>query len=141
MLSIQRGILLTLSACLLFGLAGCGPRQYPVRGTIALDDGTPLTKGLVIFERIEGGPPLTARGNVKADGKFELSTSNPGDGVPLGRYKMVINPLDASDAPDEAKTLPFNVKYVNLATTDLQFEVKAQPNDFPIKLAPGKRRR
>lgn len=130
-----------LFACLTLSVVGCGPKLYPVRGTITLDDGAPLTKGLVIFERVDGGPPLTARGNVKSDGKFQLSTNNPNDGVPLGRYKMVINPLDASDAPDEAKVLPFDLKYVNLSSTDLAFEVKAEPNDFSIKLAPGKRRR
>ena len=125
---------------LAFCVVGCGDRMYPVRGIITLSDDTPLTKGLVIFERIEGGPPLTARGNVKADGRFELSTVRPGDGVPLGKYKMVINPLDASDAPDEAKVLAFDVKYVNFGTTDLVVEVKSEPNDVPVKLAaPGPR--
>ena len=130
-----------LAVCLILGMVGCGPKLYPVRGTITLDDGTPLTKGLVIFERVDGGPPLTARGNVKSDGKFELSTNNPNDGVPLGRYKMVINPLDTSDAPDEARVLAFDLKYVNLGSTDLAFEVKAESNNFSVKLAPGKRRR
>jgi hypothetical protein len=132
----RRG-LVALVACLGLGSAGCGDRFYPVRGTILLHDGTPLAKGLVIFERIEGGPPASARGNLQADGRFELSTARPGDGVPLGRYRMVLNPLDGSDVPDEEKVLPFDVKYVNFATSDLVFEVKAESNDFQIKLAPA----
>ncbi len=135
MATIIRYRLHGLIAFLLLAVLGCGDRLYPVRGTITLSDGAPLAKGLVIFERIEGGKPLTARGNVQSDGRFELSTTNPGDGVPLGRYKMVINPLDASDAPDEAKVLPFDLKYVNFTTTDRIIEVKAESNDVPIKLA------
>src|ERR1041384_6176679 len=100
-----------LAVCLTLSLAGCGSKKYPVRGTVTLEDGTPLTRGLVIFERVEGGPPLTARGNVLPDGRYELSTEKPGDGVPPGRYKVAINPLDTSDVPDEQKALPFDIKY------------------------------
>jgi hypothetical protein len=125
-----------VTACLLLGLAGCGPRMYPVRGTVTLEDGTPVARGLVIFERVEGGPPLTARGDIQPDGRYELSTETPGDGVPAGRYRVSINPLDTSDVPDEQKTLPFDVRYLNQKTSGLEFEVKSGPNEFPIRLAP-----
>ncbi len=116
------------------GLTGCGSRLYPVRGTVTLDDGTPLTKGLVVFERVDGGPAVTARGEVRPDGTYELSTSKPGDGVPAGRYKALVNPLELSDVPDEQKKLPFDVKYTKLATSGLEFEVKPGDNQFDIKL-------
>jgi hypothetical protein len=124
------------TACLLLGLAGCGPRMYPVRGTVTLEDGTPVTRGLVIFERVDGGPPLTARGDIEPDGRYELSTETPGDGVPAGRYRVSINPLDTSDAPDEMKVLPFDVKYLNQKTSGLEFEVKPGAGDYSIRLAP-----
>ena len=127
---------MVIAVALLCWLAGCGKKYYPVNGSVTLDDGTPLSKGLVIFERVEGGPALTARGDIQPDGRYQLSTETPGDGVPVGRYKAVINPLDGSDVPDEKKMLPFHVKHVNFKTTDLEFEVKAGPNDIPIKLAP-----
>jgi hypothetical protein len=118
--------------------------MYPVRGTVTLEDGTPLTRGLVIFERVDGGPPVTARGNIQEDGRYELSTERPGDGAPPGLYKVAINPLDTSDVPDEQKALPFDVKYLNLSKSGLQCEVKPGENDCPIKLSPpegrGKRR-
>jgi hypothetical protein len=123
-----------VAAFLMFGLMGCGGGKNPVHGIVTLDDGSPLSKGLVIFERVDGGPPLTARGNVQPDGRYELSTEKPGDGVPTGRYKVAINPLDTSDVPDEKKVLPFDVKYVNLKTSGLEYEVKPGPNDYPIKL-------
>ncbi len=127
-----------LAACLVAGAGGCGAKMHPVRGTVTLEDGTPLTRGLVIFERFEGGPPLTARGNIQADGRYELSTEKPGDGVPPGRYKVAINPLDTSDVPDERKVLPFDIKYLDLKKSGLEHEVKPGPNEYPIKLSrPG----
>ncbi len=124
------------------GLSGCGGGLYPVRGTVTLDDGTPVTKGLVVFERVDGGPAVTARGQIQPDGSYELSTNKPGDGVPPGRYKAVLNSMDLSDVPDEQKVLPYDAKYLSLKKSDLEFEVKAGPNDIPIRLdRPKKARR
>src|SRR5581483_8644754 len=103
-------------------------------------DGTPLTRGLVVFERADDGPPVTARGTVQPDGTYQLSTAKPGDGVPPGRYKALVNPLDLSDVPDDQKKLPFDVKYTRLDTSGLEFDVKPGPNDFPIKLDRPKKR-
>src|SRR5262245_48095191 len=114
--------------------AGCGGGKYPVRGVVTLDDGAPLSRGLVVFERVDGGPPVSARGDVGADGRYELSTDKPGDGVPPGRYKVLVNPLDLSDVPDEQKKLPFDRKYLKFETSGLECEVKAGGTEYPIKL-------
>jgi hypothetical protein len=124
------------------GAAGCGDRLYPVRGTVTLDDGKPLTRGLVVFETQNGGTPIMARGEVKQDGTYELSTHRPGDGVPLGKYRVLIRPLDPSDVPDEQRDLPFDVKHTRFETSGLEYQVKAGHNEFPIRLdRPQKRRR
>ncbi len=130
-----------LALGLTLSVGGCGNGMYPVRGSVTLADGTPLARGLVIFERVDGGPPLTARGNIQADGRYELSTERSGDGAPPGRYKVAINPLDTSDVPDEQKKLPFDVKYLNLKTSGLEFEVKPGTNEYLIKLEKGTRAR
>ena len=114
--------------------AGCGGGKYPVRGTVTLDDGTPVARGLVIFERTEGGKQITARGEIQPDGRFEVSTDKPGDGVPAGKYRVLVNALDPSDAPDEQKKLPFDFRYQKFETSGLEFEVKNEPNEYPIKL-------
>ncbi len=129
-----------MAAGLACALVGCGNPYYPVTGTISLSDGAPLTKGLIIFERIDDGPPVTARGEIQPDGRFSLSTDQPDDGVPAGRYKVVINPLDTSDVPDEQKKLPFDLKHLNINTSELEFEVRPEPNVIDIALAPGKKR-
>ena len=124
------------------GVAGCGSRYYPVRGTVTLDDGTPVTRGMVVFERTAGGPPITARGTIQSDGSYQLGTDKPGDGVPPGKYRVLVNPLDMSDVPDEQKQLPFDVKYTRFATSGLECEVATGPNEYPIKLdRPRKGRR
>jgi len=127
-------------AVIALALSGCGSGKYPVHGTVTLEDGTPLTKGLLVFERVDGGPPITARGNVGPDGQFTISTEKPGDGVPPGRYKVLINPMDASDVPDELKTLPFDIKYTKFDTSGLEYTVQSGPNDFEIKLEKQKKR-
>jgi hypothetical protein len=121
-------------AALVLGLAGCGNKLHPVRGKVTLDDGTPVTRGLIVFERTDGGPALTARGDIKEDGTYELSTYKTGDGVPPGKYRVLVNPLDLSDIPDEKKNLPFDVKYTTFAKSGLEYEVKSGPNDYPITL-------
>src|SRR4051812_40667684 len=128
-------------AVLAVGLSGCGGGKYPVRGTVTLDDGTPLAKGLIVFERVDGGPPVTARGDVGPDGRYALSTEKPGDGVPPGRYKVLVNPLDLSDVPDDQKTLPFDVKYTKFDTSGLEYTVQSGENDFPIRLERPKKHR
>ena len=124
---------------LLAALVGCGGK-YPVRGSVTYDDGTPLTKGLVIFERVGGGPPITARGEIQPDGRYELSTDKPGDGVPAGKYRVLLNPLDLSDVPDEQKVLPFELKYLKFETSGLEYEVKSGSNEYPIKVTRPKKK-
>ena len=120
-------------------LAGCGTRHYPVRGTVTLEDGTPVTRGLVVMECAEGATPVMARGEIKPDGSFQLSTSRPGDGVPPGKYRVLINPMDLSDVPDEQKKLLFDIKYLKFETSGLECVVKAEPNEFPIKVTKPKK--
>jgi hypothetical protein len=131
---IGRRALALATLLVLSALQGCGDGLSPVRGTVTLDDGTPISKGLVVFERFEGGPALTARGEIRPDGTYQLSTNKPGDGVPPGKYRVLINSMDLSDVPDEQKDLPYDVKYLNFKTSGLECEVKSGGTDYPIKL-------
>jgi len=125
-----------LFVSLLISIAGCGGGLQPVRGTVKLADGKPAAGSQVVFE---GGPEnekkkVTARGDVREDGSFELGTIKPGDGVPPGKYKVQVNPPPMVNA-EAAYVSPFNTKYSNFDTSGLEFEVKAgQRNDFPIQV-------
>jgi hypothetical protein len=132
----------TLVTLLALALTGCGSGLYPVRGTVTSEDGQPITKGIVVFEGEEAGKAVTARGEIRPDGRYELSTYTPGDGVPPGHYRVLLNPLDLSDVSDEQKVLPFDIKYLKFETSGLEYEVKAGSNEFPIRVTrPQKARR
>jgi hypothetical protein len=125
----------------MLGIAGCGGKLYPVHGTVTLEDGTPLKKGMVIFEGTIEGKTVMARGALQADGSYQLSTNKPEDGVPPGRYRVLINPMDLSEVPDEKKNLPFDIKYLKFDTSGLEYEVKAGANEIPIQLTRSKKGR
>jgi hypothetical protein len=124
--------------CAVFVTCGCGSGKYPVRGRVTLDDGTTLTRGMVVFESLDG--KQGARGMIQPDGRYELSSAAPGDGVRPGRYRVLVSALDLTDVPDEKKTLPFDLKYTRFETSGLEVEVKAHTNDVPIELRRPARR-
>jgi len=137
----SRPVVVTAALVLIVSSAGCGRRMYPVSGTVTLEDGRALTRGMVIFEGQHDGVAIMARGQIKSDGSYQLSTERPGDGVPPGKYRVQINPMDLSEVPDEKKNLPFDIKYLRFSTSGLEYEVKAGPNEFPIQLSRPSRRR
>jgi hypothetical protein len=134
--TFQRVLVATALLLLLLGSIGCdsGPKLYPVGGTVTLEDGSPLTKGMVVFENKQAEVAVTARGEVKPDGSYQLSTYKPGDGVPQGKYRVQINSMDLSEVPDEEKKLPYDLKYMSFETSGLEYEVKPGPNGFSIRL-------
>ena len=71
-----------LAACL-----GCGSGLQPAGGKV-LVGGTPVKGGSVMFYPASKGRPATAR--ILEDGSFTLSYERPGDGLPVGEYKVVI---------------------------------------------------
>jgi hypothetical protein len=123
---------------ILCGATGCGSRKYPVRGTVKFEDGTPVAEGMVIFENKEG-TPLTARGQIGPDGRFELATHARGDGVPPGLYRALVAPkVDPNAVDNPPASPPFDLSIAEFATSGLEFEVKPGRNEFAIqvRLAP-----
>ena len=130
-----RHVCRAVAVALVFGVVGCGSRSYPVRGTVTLDDGTPMTAGTVVFEQRDVEKPTSARGAIQSDGTFELSTLRPGDGAVPGMYRVLVAP--PAQPPDQAPVRPpFDSRYTEFATSGLEYEVKAEPNDYAIRLAP-----
>ena len=115
-------------------IAGCGPSLQPVRGKVTLPDGKPAAGSQVVFESAQKENKISARGDVREDGSYELSTFKPGDGVPPGKYKVQVNPPPMVNA-EAAYVSPFNAKYSNYQTSGLEFEVRSgQRNEFPIQV-------
>jgi hypothetical protein len=121
---------------LLFGTVGCGSKLYPVRGKVTFADGSPVSEGMVVFESMDMEPALAARGQIRADGTFELTTHHAGDGAPAGKYRALVAPKYDPNAVDKPrKPASIDGRYTEFKTSGLEFEVTASgPNDFAIRV-------
>jgi ABC-type sugar transport system substrate-binding protein len=141
MMSVNR-FLAVLAACLvLVAVVGCGTEGFnSVTGTVKFSDGTPLTRGLIIFS----SETVSPRGSIEPDGKFTLYTGEK-PGAPAGRYKVFFSNVDTADgyvpAEEEAAReaaeaagtgLLIDRKFLSIETSGIEQEVKAGSNKFDI---------
>jgi hypothetical protein len=127
---------LALAAAL--AAAGCGGSGiYPVDGKVTWKDGSPakeLEGALVVFDLPE--KQTTARGSVRSDGSFKLTTKTDGDGALAGDYKvLIIERRLAGGTPDDPGAMApghMDVRYSDPRTTDLTATVK--PGSNPVTL-------
>ncbi|MBI1347681.1 hypothetical protein GC163_15505 [bacterium] len=86
-----------LCAACVFLLSGCGgdgrPRLVHTEGTVLLS-GQPLEGATVAFQPIvedeKAKYQRPSSGITDASGKFQLKTYEPGDGAPVGKYRVAI---------------------------------------------------
>lgn len=86
---------LCVAGCLIV-FSGCGgdgrPRLIPTEGIVTLD-GQPLDGAIVAFQLVvdeKSDYQRPSSGVTDASGKFQLKTYEPGDGAPVGKYKVAI---------------------------------------------------
>ena len=122
---------LTLLAALAFlaPVAGCGDGRYAVHGRVVYEDGTPVTEGIVIGEKAEGGRRVKAQGNLKSDGTFSWGTVRPGDGAEAGKYRVVVVPRAVGEKEASQGVLP---------AVDLKFSNPQTSGDLPAVLEKGR---
>jgi hypothetical protein len=126
-------------ALVLIFLCGCGSgdqKTYPAGGTVKFADGTPLVKGTVQFRSLDTERAVSARGTVKEDGTFELSTFEPGDGAVPGEHQAMVLPPPFIGDLDEVGHFPriIDPKHTKFDTSGLKFTVTpdADQNQFHI---------
>ena len=129
-------------------IAGCG--DPTVTGKVTFPDGTPLTKGQVMFQK-EG---FVASGNLRPDGTYSAGKLKDGDGLPPGRYQVFItgvstfgdSPAKPPSAVSQGGQPPMNTskpiflvdpKYTAPNTSGLTVEVNGK-TEFNIKVEPPK---
>ena len=120
----------------LAAVCGCGdglPPRYPVSGIVTYHN-QPVAGAQVMFTSAAG---RAAEGTTDADGKFALTTYEPGDGAFAGSHRVTIvkmistNPADPYAAAKNA--LP--ARYASAGQSPLEVTVSAtEPNEFRFDL-------
>ncbi|GAC1467195.1 MAG: hypothetical protein NVSMB9_08550 [Isosphaeraceae bacterium] len=140
-LPMHRGAFFLRAGILAACFAGCGETDtvqkkavYPVKGSVILPDGKPLTMGRVVFVPKDGLENSTA--TLGANGSFSLNTAGSGEGAPPGEYQVRIEP-DESTLPKargsatQKAQLPFAGKYSDESSSELTATIKPEPNELP----------
>lgn len=135
-----------VAALCLVVAVGCGddgPRLQRAGGVVTLD-GAPLPEVNVQFQPSEG---KISMGTTDAEGKFQLSTNSPGDGVMPGKYRAAVTsnepPPPMPGTPEAAAAgrpkLRFPPHYRSVDTSGLEYEVTADgDNNFAVELKSGR---
>jgi len=123
--------------------AGCQREMpfdvVPIQGKVTYEDGSPIKTGSITIAfnpidvpTVDKMTPPGGRGAINVnDGTFsEVMTRRPGDGVLVGRHKVVVisfNPR-SDGRPVVSDAIP--AKYHKLSTTPLEIEVKPETGQF-----------
>ena len=142
---ITPGVLIFLAGgvavCGLVGCGGGGLSTYSAGGKVTFPDGTPLAGGWVEFQPVNSEHAVSARGEIQADGTFELGTNEPGDGAIEGEHRALVTPPPFQGDRDEMTSVPETIdrKFQQFDTSGLKFTVTAGgDNHFEIQVTrPG----
>ena len=125
------------------GVCGCDPghpKTYPVSGKVVFEDGTPLTSGgFVGFESTPAeGLPVNARGLIRGDGTFVLSTfSDDGDGAVAGRHRVLVRAQrqQVTSVEEKRYVIPepiIDARFERYETSGLEFNVQDGNNQLTV---------
>lgn len=123
-----------------FAMTGCGSGPdapiAAVSGKVTRNN-QPITDGLVCFMSEKG---FGASAQLQADGSYQLHSQH-GAGLPLGAYKVIVQPPELEFVESERNATPAQksnipLKYQDFATSGLQLTIGEAGQTFDIILAP-----
>lgn len=133
--SISKGSLfIVLIAVFASGLVGCGDGRagrVPVAGTITID-GAPLAHGSVTFMPVAGSEGKAGGGSLGPDGRFQISSFTPNDGLVVGKYTAIVSAIEPINNTSQRWHAP--QIYSRLDKSELIFEIKEKLENMEIKL-------
>jgi hypothetical protein len=120
---------------LLCGFVGCSGGAM-ITGTVRFDDGTPVTKGSVVFDLDNN----SFRGTITADGNYTSGGVKEKQAIPNGVYTVWLTGTeereDKRDASgqlvDYTVTQHVASEYTSPSNSPLKFEVKSGERTFDI---------
>ena len=121
--------------CLLFCLiaVGCNGNKR-LSGKVTFPDGKPAPGGTVYFRKDN----FTARGEIKSDGSYKVSSEKSNDGIPPGEYMVYVTGVTEAGTPVPGKmVLPVQLcdpKYGDPERSGLTCKVPAPGSRFDITL-------
>lgn len=77
-----------IASLLMSGCGSQGPQTFPIQGKVRFEDGAPVRAGLVELESVGG--QVNARGEIQADGAFQLTTRTFHDGAIAGKHRVIV---------------------------------------------------
>lgn len=106
---------------------------YQAKGSLTIN-GKPAEGAMLIFVPVEPGLLIDERGTrphayVDANGEFQVTTYQEGDGIPIGQYRVGLiweNKPNSSSSWDKLQG-----KYVNPDSTQILVSVQPGENRFP----------
>lgn len=128
----------------LLASTGCGKKGlgiYPVSGVVKVD-GNPTPGVMVIFCPVDAADAvkkLRPYAFTDAEGKFQLTTNEKGDGAPAGHYKVLLQWVSNSPpTPTGEITMGddrLHGRYMNLEKTQFAADLKEETNNLaPFEL-------
>lgn len=131
---ISRSIAMAFGVLTLVTAVGCGdgrPQRVPVSGHVLID-GKPLTHGYVQFAP---GDSRASTGGLDADGHFELTCFEIGDGAVTGKHTVSVMSQEAIGQ----ETIKWHApkKYANVNTSGLEQEITGPTDAVKIELTWG----
>ena len=122
-------------ACIL--AAGCSrsshERVYPVHGQVLLN-GKPLPQAIVTFHQQSGSDSALPSAQTDAEGRFALTSFEPGDGAPEGEYAISLvcfRTREIRKGDDDTARNIVPARYANAGTSKLSAKIVKGDNQLP----------
>ncbi|MGL6194031.1 MAG: hypothetical protein ACRC2T_04330 [Thermoguttaceae bacterium] len=136
-------IIYVLALFMLSFAAGCSGK-VKVKGKVTFPDGTPLTKGVVVFDSEDG--KYQVKGPLNDKGEFAPYESKEGDAIKAGKYKVSIRDAhEGGEYVDNGPSVPatstpiiplIDKKYGSYSTSGLTAEVSSSKRNVELQVEP-----
>jgi hypothetical protein len=122
-------------------LTGCNPDGiHPVKGQVVWKDtkqpATELANSLISFE--QAATETSARGQIQADGSFQVTTNTENDGAKVGEHIVLIIEIGRLPAggPDSTQLAPGKIStiYATPGTSNLRAQIKPGLNEVKLEV-------